>query len=150
MKEKVKEFELLLNRLQVLYSITSIVDFETKISENKWSKKEILGHLIDSAINNIQRFTEIQTFEKPYQIRTYNPDALVIFNGYQLKGNQELYELWLHLNCHVLHIIKQQTSDSLEYKLILPSGELVNLQFLIEDYLEHFYYHLKQINPKWN
>ena len=150
MKEKVKEFELLLNRLQVLYSITSIVDFETKISENKWSKKEILGHLIDSSINNIQRFTEIQTFEKPYQIRTYNPDALVIFNGYQLKGNQELYELWLHLNCHVLHIIKQQTSDSLEYKLILPSGELVNLQFLIEDYLEHFYYHLKQINPKWN
>ena len=150
MKEKVAEFELLLNRLQAVYSINSIVDFETKLSENKWSKKEIIGHLIDSAINNIQRFTEIQIFEKPYQIRSYNPDALVKYNKYQIKDNQEIYDLLLHLNCHILHIIKQQTSDSLKYKLILPNGELANLQFLIEDYLEHFYYHLKQINPKWN
>lgn len=45
-----------------------------KISPEKWSKKEILGHLIDSGINNLQRFTEIQYESKPYKIRKYKQD----------------------------------------------------------------------------
>lgn len=149
MKEKLENFELLLNRLAVLNSINSIKDFELKPSENKWSKKEILGHLIDSAINNIQRFTEIQYFEKPYKIRTYNPDALVIANHYQNKNNQNLYNLWLQLNEQILHIVKNQTETTLQYQLILPNGELSDLEFLINDYFDHFYYHLKQINSEW-
>ena len=149
MREKVIEFEMFLNRLKILYSVNTIVDFEKKLSVKQWSKKEILGHLIDSVINNIQRLTEIHTFEKPYQIRPYNPDKLVLYNGYQLKNNRELYELWLHLNFHILHIIKQQSTESLEFKLVLPDGKIADLQFLIEDYFEHFYYHLKQINQKW-
>ncbi|WP_026705985.1 DinB family protein [Flavobacterium soli] len=149
MEEKLEEFGLLLNRFQVLYSTNSIADFEIKLSENKWSKKEILGHLIDSAINNIQRFTEIQTFEKPYKIRTYSPDDLVKSNDYQNKNNQELLDLWISLNVHALHIIKNQTEKTLAYKLILPNGEESDLKFLIEDYFEHLYYHLKQIDPTW-
>lgn len=37
----------------------------------KWSQKEILGHLIDSGINNLQRFTEIQFSPQPYPIQKY-------------------------------------------------------------------------------
>ena len=60
MKDKILKFEFLLDNL----TLQSITDFEVKIDTNKWSKKEILGHLIDSAINNLQRFTEIQYSEK--------------------------------------------------------------------------------------
>jgi hypothetical protein len=149
MNEKIEEFDLLLNRLAVLYSTNSIKDFEVKPAENKWSKKEILGHLIDSAINNIQRFTEIQYFEKPYQIRQYNPDELVKANDYKNKNNQELYDLWINLNKHISHITKNQTPETLQYQLILPNGELSDLNFLINDYFDHFYYHVNQINSEW-
>lgn len=149
MKEKIDEFDLLLNRLAVLYAPNPIKDFENKPTENKWSKKEILGHLIDSALNNIQRFTEIQYNEKPYQIRPYNQDALVKYNDYQNKNNQELYDLWLQLNEHISHIVKNLTIETLNYSIILPNGKLSDLNFLVNDYFEHFYYHINQINTEW-
>ena len=142
MKDKILKFEFLLDNL----TLQSITDFEVKIDVNKWSKKEILGHLIDSAINNLQRFTEIQYAEKPYKTRPYNQDALVKYNDYQNKNNQNLFDLWLHLNRHILEIIKYQTDKTLAYQLILPNGTLTNLQFLIEDYIEHLFYHVSQIN----
>ena len=142
MKDKILKFEFLLDNL----TLQSIIDFEVKIDVNKWSKKEILGHLIDSAINNLQRFTEIQYAEKPYKTRPYNQDALVKYNDYQNKNNQNLFDLWLHLNRHILEIIKNQTDKTLAYQLILPNGKLNNLQFLIEDYIEHLFYHVSQIN----
>ena len=142
MKDKILKFEFLLDNL----TLQSITDFEVKIDVNKWSKKEILGHLIDSAINNLQRFTEIQYAEKPYKTRPYNQDALVKYNDYQNKNNQNLFDLWLHLSRHILEIIKNQTDKTLAYQLILPNGTLTNLQFLIEDYIEHLFYHVSQIN----
>lgn len=149
MKEKITKFELVLKEFVASNIFIKTTNFEIKPSEAKWSKKEILGHLIDSAINNIQRFTEILTFDKPYKIRTYNPDDLVKSNDYQNKNNQELFDLWMNLNLHILHIVKNQTNETLTYKLILPNGELSDLQFLIEDYFDHLYYHLNQINPEW-
>lgn len=148
LNEKIETFKKTLNHVLVENSTNSIKDFELKPSENKWSKKEILGHLIDSAINNIQRFTEIQTSEKPYKVRTYNPDDLVKSNDYQNKNNQELFDLWMNLNLHILHIVKNKTNETLAFQLILPNGELSDLQFLIEDYFDHLYYHLNQINPE--
>lgn len=149
MEEKIIKFESFLNRIDFENFINIILDFEVKPSEYKWSKKEILGHLIDSGINNLQRFTEIQFLEKPYRIRPYNQDELVKANNYQNKNSQELVELWLQLNIQILHIIKNQTNETLAYQIELPNGNFSDLKFLIEDYFDHFYYHLKQINPKW-
>lgn len=149
MKDKINAFELLLNEIEVFSSTNSIDAFEVKITQDKWSKKEILGHLIDSALNNIQRFTEIQFAEKPYQIRSYNQNALVIANKYQNKDNQELFNLWLQVNNHILYLLKNQTQETLALELILTNGEKRNLAFLMEDYLDHFYHHIKQINIKW-
>ncbi|WP_339837403.1 DinB family protein [uncultured Flavobacterium sp.] len=149
MKDKIKAFKLLLNEINVLGSTNSIADFELKMSNDKWSKKEILGHLIDSALNNIQRFTEIQFTAKPYKVRSYNQNELVLANAYQNKDNQELLNLWLQVNNHILCLINNQTPETLAFELILPNGEKKNLAFLIEDYLDHFYHHIKQINTKW-
>ena len=58
-------------------------EMDFKPTPAKWSKKEILGHLVDSGINNLQRFTEIQYQPKPYPIRGYDQDDLVRVNDYQ-------------------------------------------------------------------
>lgn len=149
MKAKLIAFENVLNNIELFVSTNSIADFELKISKDKWSKKEIMGHLIDSALNNVQRLTEIQFTKKPYKIKAYNQNELVLANHFQNKDTQELVNLWLKLNNHMLYLMKNQTSKTLEFELILPNGEKKNLAFLIEDYLDHFYHHLKQIDSKW-
>lgn len=116
-----------------------------KPAADKWSRKEILGHLIDSAINNIQRFTEIRNAEQPYQIRRYPQDELVQANDYQHKDTIELFRLWYNLNLHVIFLIGKQTRETLKYELLLPNGEVKDLNFLIRDYVEHLEHHLDQI-----
>src|ERR1700741_3098238 len=49
----------------------------------KWSRQQVLGHLIDSALNNLKRFTEAQVKEQPYEIIAYPQDGLVATNHYQ-------------------------------------------------------------------
>ncbi|WP_406685178.1 DinB family protein [Seonamhaeicola sp. MEBiC1930] len=116
-----------------------------KPTPDKWSKKEILGHLIDSAINNLQRFTEIQFVSKPYKIRPYNQNGLVESNNYQNAETREIVNLWLSLNHRILKVILLQNTTTLGYKIELDKGEIVDLRFLIEDYVEHLEHHLKQI-----
>ena len=143
MKQKIAEFESLLNALENVFPIP---DFEWKPTETAWSKKEIFGHLIDSAVNNLQRFTEIQYAEKPYAVRPYNQDELVKANDYQNKNSQDLLRLLMALNKHIVDVMKNQTEDTLKYQILLPNKTTTDLKFLMNDYMEHFYHHLNQIN----
>jgi hypothetical protein len=145
MTQKTNRLNQLLEEMENLFSTHSIVEFDTKPSNLVWSKKEILGHLIDSALNNIQRFTEIQYSEKPYQVRKYNPDELVKANNYQYKDNGDLFQLWLQLNKQIGFIMHNQTQTTLQYSLILPDGQPKNLRFLMIDYVDHLEHHLNQI-----
>lgn len=123
----------------------NIVDFETKISALKWSKKEILGHLIDSALHNWKRIAEISFSEKPYKLIDYNQDELVKSNAYQHKNTQELIDLWLQINKQILFLLEKQEPKILTFEIILPNGNINNLQFLISDYITHLMHHLDQI-----
>lgn len=127
--------------------ITSASDKKLSIkpAPEKWSKKEILGHLIDSAINNLQRFTEIQFLEKPFAIKRYNQDGLVKVNAYQKADLNELFDLWLCLNERITTIMKVQTEETLAFEIVLPDGEKSDLKFLMEDYVVHLEHHLKQV-----
>lgn len=120
-------------------------ELNRKVSAEKWSKKEILGHLIDSGINNLQRFTEIQFENKPYQIRKYNQDELVKANDYQNSDTQEIIEFWSSINYRILNLIKKQTKETLDYKIKLEEDNTADLRFLMKDYVDHLEHHLKQI-----
>lgn len=146
MKQKINTFEIVLNGLE--NSILAIADLDSKPAETSWSKKEILGHLIDSAIHNLQRFTEIQYAERPYIIRPYNQDELVKANNYRDKKVQDLLNLLIALNKHIIYLINQQTGETLNYSIVLPDKTVTDLKFVIEDYFEHFYHHLNQITQK--
>ncbi|KAB1151411.1 DinB family protein [Tenacibaculum aiptasiae] len=145
MTETTNKLEDLLQKGLDYFSKTYEEEISKKLAPEKWSKKEILGHLIDSGINNLQRFTEIQFENKPYRIRKYNQNELVIANDYQNAQNKELLGFWIAINNRILNIMKLQTEESLNYKIELSIDNTSDLRFLMTDYVDHLEHHLNQI-----
>ena len=145
-----EEIQKSINRLQELCSI--IPNHMEEISEEvftripspgKWSKKQILGHLIDSAANNHQRFVRIQYEQDP--IIYYDQNEWNRVQEYNKTNSKELKLLWKLYNLHLLHIIKNIPSDKLERKGALKSGNEYSLGWYINDYVEHLEHHLHQV-----
>ncbi|HTD93826.1 MAG TPA: DinB family protein [Chitinophagaceae bacterium] len=113
----------------------------------KWSKKEILGHLIDSAINNLKRFTEIQGQEGIYVLRPYPQDLLVAANHYQESSLPHLLQLWQSLNRQIVFVIENIPPTALDYLVDInpQKQDLRTLEWLIKDYVVHMEHHLSQI-----
>ena len=78
-------------------------EFCFKPSPAKWSKKEILGHLVDSAQNNIRRFIVAQYDERPKIV--YNQDKWVAITNYQQYQLTDLINLWYQLNKHICQVL---------------------------------------------
>jgi len=145
MNKTINKLEELLKLGLEYISKTSESDLKFKSNPNKWSKQQILGHLIDSGINNLQRFTEIQFKDKPYKIRKYAQDELVKVNNYQEAETKEILALWLSVNKRIKSMMQQQTETSLNFKIELEKNTFSDLRFLMTDYVEHLEHHLKQI-----
>ncbi len=107
----------------------------------KWSKKEIIGHLVDSASNNHQRFVRAMRGEQP-NIR-YEQDDWVALQRYQNTDSRALIGLWELYNRHLAHLISCMTEADLEQTLYM-GGERVTLRYCAEDYLRHLEHHLQQ------
>ncbi len=148
MVEVVRNIENLINQISKYIDKSSEEEMSRKRSPKKWSKKEILGHLVDSGINNLQRFTEIQFEEKPYQLKSYNQDELVLANKYQNSKADEILNLLVALNHRIVNIIKQQTQETLNYPITAGNTDSFNLKFLIQDYVRHLEHHIKQITEQ--
>lgn len=113
----------------------------------KWSTQEVLGHLIDSAINNLKRFTEIQFLPQPYQVISYQQDELVKVNNYQNLPLNHLLDLWKLLNQQILYVARNIPADKLSY-LADPryeNKEMKTLGWIIGDYVAHMEHHFKQL-----
>ncbi len=116
-----------------------------KKAKTSWSKKEILGHLIDSGINNLQRFTEIQFATQPYSLCGYQQNELVIANDYHNTHTPELLVCWSSLNKRIVHVISRLSQEQLIFKIEKDDKPIGDLNFLIEDYVRHLEHHLRQI-----
>lgn len=144
MQNTIFKFEQLLNDSSInLLAIENTI-LEAK-NPGKWSKKEILGHLVDSAVHNLVRFTEINYVEKPYHHRPYSQTDLVHLNQYQTMDINELTQLWLSLNKQIVRIFKNVDEKTLNYQIILSDQSIIDLKFLMTDYVEHLEYHINQI-----
>lgn len=125
-------------------------ELHRKLGAGRWSKKEILGHLIDSATNNWQRFVDIQHAEQPFQLRPYAQKELVVHNAYQLQSTEAVAGLWEQLNRQILLVCQQLSKEQLQLKIAnslwKPYHEgKHDLAWLINDYVAHMEHHLVQL-----
>jgi len=109
----------------------------------KWSRKEILGHLIDSAANNHQRFVRLQ-HEEVLVHPGYIVDDWVRTQNYAAGEWRDLVEMWLAYNRQLAHVLRHADAQAAGHIWKGPAGD-VDFQFLIEDYLRHLRHHLEQI-----
>jgi hypothetical protein len=118
-------------------------------AQDKWSKQEILGHLVDSAINNLKRFTEIQFLPQPYTVISYSQNELVVVNDYQNLPLDHLLDLWGCLNKQIVFVVKNIPQEKLNYPVDpqYDAKELKTLSWIICDYVAHMEHHFKQIFP---
>lgn len=115
--------------------------FSYKPSPAKWSKKEILGHLIDSAQTNVRRFI-VSQYEQQPKI-DYDQDKWVALTNYQDYDPEDLVRLWYLLNRHICHILKNFTSDMVERET--ENDGVHTVRWLADDYLKHLLHHLHQV-----
>ena len=122
-----------------------------KPKPEKWSKKEILGHLCDSAVNNLSRFIRVQFESEPFVVNSYMQDDWVKVNHYQEMKMSDVIELWSVLNKRIIDVVSKIPGDKLAIEVDTGGAAYreidgkKTLLWLIEDYLMHMEYHLKQL-----
>ena len=110
----------------------------------KWSFKETLGHLIDSASNNHQRFVRMQEVSHIGAFR-YSQDHWVNSQGYASEPWRDLIDLWFRYNRHLVHVIANVDPASLSHLCDVGDTQPATLELIITDYIRHVEHHLKQI-----
>ena len=111
----------------------------------RWSRKEILGHLIDSAINNYRRFVLASLAPPPHRLRPYDQDAWVRVADYQHFPAADLLMLWTSQNRLILHLLRRLPARLLENQYLTLNGNPTTLHWLISDYVLHLEHHVRQI-----
>lgn len=109
-----------------------------------WSRKQVIGHLIDSASNNHQRFVRA-ALQGTLEFPGYDQDGCVRVEAPQNAPWPLLVALWKNYNLYLAHVIAHLPPDRLKAQCRIGDDEPVSLQFLAEDYLTHLLHHLSQI-----
>lgn len=145
--EAMHRLEKYIDALAKRYRSFSDDELTARSAPGKWSKKELLGHLIDSAINNLKRFTEIQFSEQPFFVQPYKQNELVMVNNYQLLPLEHLLQLWQSLNRQIIFVVGQIPADKLAYNVDpqYDNHEMKTLGWIICDYVAHLEHHMKQL-----
>ncbi len=144
-----KRLESYIVELPAYFNMVSLEHLMHKPDPEKWSKQEILGHLIVSALNNLKRFAEIQFSPSPFIVQSYHQNKLVAVNHYQDLPLDHLLDLWKVLNQQIVYVVEYISAEKLNSSVIsqYDNNEMKTLGWVICDYLAHMEHHIKQLNP---
>jgi len=132
----------------------SEAESERRPAPGKWSKKELVGHLVDSAANNHQRFVRAR-FQDDLVFEGYAQDDWIRVQRYQQEPWGELVALWRAYNLHLAHVIegipadvrdkvhRRHSLDRIAWREV-PAGEPTTLGYFLRDYVGHMEHHLAQ------
>ena len=110
---------------------------------SRWTRKQVLGHLIDSAANNHQRFIRLQHGDLR-GFPGYDQEFWVQAGAYQHSTWNDLLVLWRSYNLQLAMVIAHLDPATLSAQWV---DRQVSLEFLITDYVDHLQHHLRQIHP---
>jgi hypothetical protein len=126
----------------------SEVESEQRLVPERWTKKEVLGHLIDSASNNHQRFVRGQ-LASGQDFPGYQQEEWVRVQGYQSARWPDLIDLWRAYNTHLLHVAERMTEEGRRATCRVGGGTEVTLAGLFVDYVDHLEHHLHKMLDRW-
>jgi hypothetical protein len=129
---------------EVILRRVSEAESNTPVLKGGWSRKQVIGHLIDSASNNHQRFVRA-ALQGSLEFPHYDQDGCVRVQVVQSAPWPLLVTLWTNYNLYLAHVIAHLPAAQLEAQCRIGEDEPVTLSFLAEDYLIHLLHHLGQI-----
>ena len=109
-----------------------------------WSRKQVLGHLIESASNNHQRFVRAALADA-LEFPAYDTPGSVRVQAVEGAAWPMLVDLWATYNRFLVHVIRHLPAAKLEVACRIGSNAPVSLRHLAEDYVVHLVHHLDQI-----
>lgn len=109
----------------------------------KWSQREELGHLIDSATNNHVRFA-LASIDGEFRAPGYAQDDWVRIHAYNQASWGELVDVWYHDNSLLSHLIRNIVDEDMDNRCVIGSKEFT-LGFIMADYIVHMQHHLDHI-----
>ena len=134
----------------------------TRPAPAQWSPREVMGHLIDSASNNHQRFVRAALATEDLLFPGYEQDAWVEAQSYAQAPWEELVSLWALFNRHLARVMEATPAEvrhrerrrhnlhELAFHRV-PAEEPATLDYFMNDYVQHLVHHLRQIlGPSWN
>jgi hypothetical protein len=126
-----------------------------EVAADNWRPIEILGHLVDSAANNHQRFVRAQ-FTDELVFPGYEQNGWVEVQKYRESSWPDLVQLWSSYNLHLQHLASvipdnvltkpraKHNLDQIAFKAV-DKNEATTLEYFIRDYVDHLRHHLNQI-----
>lgn len=112
--------------------------------------KQILGHMIDSASNNLHRIIHLQYQESPLTFPNYatygNNDRWIAIQNYEEEDWFEMVQLWKYSHLHFIHVVRNVKKESIQNVWIADKEtDLVSLEEMVIDFIRHFKLHLGEI-----
>jgi hypothetical protein len=145
MQHITNELEQIIEDFSTKLRAISDKEFSSKPAANKWSKKEVIGHLIDSAENNLRRFIVGQYDGQAHIV--YDQDFWVLANGYQDMNQEEIIQLWKLINGRITAVLRNMPEENFRKQLNTgkTTADVHSLEWLAADYVKHLKHHLNQV-----
>ena len=132
--------------LEALPRLSALDDAKSLVprAPGAWTPRESLGHLVDSAVNNHQRFVRAQV-DPSLAFPGYEQEGWVAVQGYRERPFSEIVHLWHALNVHLCHVIRRLPAEAASLRCTIGGDAPVTLEFVARDYVRHLRHHLGQV-----
>ncbi|MHB8763604.1 MAG: DinB family protein [Deferrisomatales bacterium] len=147
MKELAREIRAIVDRNSGRLARLKPDEVSSKATPDDWCRKEILGHLIDSAANNHQRFVRA-CLAPSDDVIAYRQNDWVRIQGYDEADWGGLVELWSAYNRHLSHLVERIPEASAGAPCHIGLDHPVSLEWVVKDYLRHLRHHLSDLLPR--
>ncbi len=144
MQNIANDIRTLVARVTPLLAQLSADEAAAKPQPEKWSKKEILGHLIDSAANNHQRFVRAG-YKAALEFPPYAQNEWVRVQGHQEADWTTLVELWSAYNRHLSGVLDRLPASAFSEPCNIGKEEPAPLEEVVTSYLAHLRHHVEQL-----